>query len=553
MSLRTKKHLASPFHNDLINSKKNLLNLTKEYFFKKLINNENKDSPKILVLDEKNFQIISILFSKKDLNDHQIFIFENINNNKNIKKIDYAKTICILEPSDNNIQKLKNELQKTPRSNEYYIYFTDFLDTDTYNKISTLVCPKVKILSELYLSVMINHYYCFYLPKEINYDEKNISKYLFNLALSLDLYPDIITSRTKNCQIIGNLLKNKFDQYENKNLKSKSLILILDREIDIITPLLTSWSYLSMIHEYLQIINNMVNIDNEKLMIDFDNDIFLKQNYFCNYGELGEKVKQWVNDLKNRNDKIKKMKEEKDIKSLTYNSLEHIEFNKCFTKHLNITNQIFNKIKSNKLLKISECEQELMCNENLNPKEILKILVELIKDVDIEEKYKIKLSLLYLLRYSFDKKKVNDISTLFQMDVSNYNKILEPFIKTFNENTNMVKIPGNKNMLFSFISKVFTNKESENVYLRYKPVIKNILENCLQGIKFDDQKFQYINNNYNRYGTIIIYIRGGITYEELYYVNDLNNKNLNTNIYLGGDCILNTDLYMSQILNNNKY
>merc|ERR1711881_461532 len=83
-----------------------------------------------------------------------------------------------------------------------------------------------------------------------------------------------------------------------------TLLLILDRREDPVTPLLKQWTYQAMAHELIGITHNVVDIskcpggkkDQEELVLDPRTDSFFKDNMHLNFGEIGENIKQLVEE-----------------------------------------------------------------------------------------------------------------------------------------------------------------------------------------------------------------------------------------------------------------
>jgi hypothetical protein len=55
-------------------------------------------------------------------------------------------------------------------------------------------------------------------------------------------------------------------------LDQRAILIITERKEDVVTPLLTPWTYLAMLHEFIGVFNNKVDIIN-------------KQKAFMNQGE----------------------------------------------------------------------------------------------------------------------------------------------------------------------------------------------------------------------------------------------------------------------------
>ncbi len=72
------------------------------------------------------------------------------------------------------------------------------------------------------------------------------------------------------------------------NSDEQSVILVLDRVDDPVTPLLNQWTYQSMIHELVGIRHHRVQLSTQKeeIVCNPEFDDFFRENMYLNYGEL---------------------------------------------------------------------------------------------------------------------------------------------------------------------------------------------------------------------------------------------------------------------------
>lgn len=155
---------------------------------------------------------------------------------------------------------------------------------------------------------------------------------LLAVLLSLKKKPDIRYSCSSEAakKLSGDLLAEMSGEQELFTFHQEpTLLLILDRKDDVVTPLLTQWTYQSMVHELLGISHNRVNLDPSKkkkskdslggkdaqkpkplktqeeknaealhdIVLSSEQDDFFKQTMFVNFGELGIRVKKLVADF----------------------------------------------------------------------------------------------------------------------------------------------------------------------------------------------------------------------------------------------------------------
>lgn len=89
-------------------------------------------------------------------------------------------------------------------------------------------------------------------------------------------------------------------------------------------------------------------------------------------------------------------------------------------------------------------------------------------------------------------------------------------------------------------------KGVENVYTQHQPLLRQILEDLIKG-KLRSNLFPCLGSPHEgRVANILVFVIGGITYEEAYTVHQLN-SNLKVQILLGGTSILNSQSFLQQV------
>ncbi|CAF4440088.1 unnamed protein product, partial [Adineta steineri] len=85
----------------------------------------------------------------------------------------------------------------------------------------------------------------------------------------------------------------------NTNDFNQTIVLIIDRREDAITPLLNQWIYQAMVHELIGIKNNRVNLNQvpgitkelEEVVMNAEYDEFYSNNLYSNFGEIATNIK----------------------------------------------------------------------------------------------------------------------------------------------------------------------------------------------------------------------------------------------------------------------
>lgn len=405
--------------------------------------------------------------------------------------------------------------------------------------------------------------------------------------------------------INSNLNNNLFDDL-NRTSDVPPTLLILDRKSDPITPLVLPWTYQSMIHELIGINRNVVDLkeSNEQLTLSESQDKFFQETMYMNYGDLTDRFQKYV-------DEYKKQTKQTSIENLKTQDLS--EFKKILTKfpefkklsnnilkHLNIISEIDKQISRQNLWAVGELQQTIACDLE-NYQTIKTKLIDLIADHTVTTQNKVKLLLLYVAKFPNKQSdlggmlaKLNDPVTTSPPPTITQTTLIKQFGRYFgsikklsslesSNNTN-----GNIGQLFNKnrikIQQLFNSNndndthsmpKTDNIFMQYIPKLNDILAQItnptpqkgpgaqhhlnqnpdqveLATMAPDVVTKQYGESHNQAAQEVIIYFKGGATYEEARLVHELSKVNTRVKYIIGGDGILNSSQWlerMSDIVN----
>jgi len=222
-----------------------------------------------------------------------------------------------------------------------------------------------------------------------------------------------------------------------------------------------------------------------------------------------------------------------------------------FTKHIYICDEFNKVIKTQKLMEVSELQQEL-ANKNEHSTQLQK-LNELIESPDINADDKIKLLLLYALRYEINSS--NQILALTQklinlgVDTEKV-KLINAVLKYGGAQVRVGDLYSNRT--FTAIGKSFLKSFQgvEHNLLAHKPLLNDILEQlAINKLPLPDYPCLLGGPKDNKVVDIIVFVIGGITYEEARFVHEMNvTKSLGgARIILGGTTIHNAKTFLAEL------
>ena len=84
-----------------------------------------------------------------------------------------------------------------------------------------------------------------------------------------------------------------------ESCRSDTVIVIMDRSEDPVSPLLNQWTYEAMVHELIGLKNNRVTAPEEGLkniVLSAQHDEFYTKNRYLNFGEIGHNIQVLINE-----------------------------------------------------------------------------------------------------------------------------------------------------------------------------------------------------------------------------------------------------------------
>lgn len=337
-----------------------------------------------------------------------------------------------------------------------------------------------------------------------------------------------------------------------------SLLLIVDRRNDLITPLVNKWTYYAMIHEQLDIVNGRISLldspnrqpkDPKEMLISMEKDQFFESNYFKNYGELGSTLKGAVENLKSLTKSQHKVETMEDMKRFIDEYPETKRLASNLHNHVFLMSELTRIVTEHNIIQISECEQEMACSL-ASHSEILKNIKGFISSSSIRPIDAMRLVCLYAVCYP-EKSNLADLAKLLKTrpDVPAsdieflrqfrrfiLSKPQNPLDETMQQVTRMI-VQGVKGV--------------ENTLTQHKPSLSKIIEELLKkGQKLRESDFAFHGERYKEEPPkkIIVFIVGGTTYDEALVADQINRTRCgDVQVIIGGTSIHNFKSFMEEV------
>ena len=476
---------------------------------------------KILVLDSHTKDILAPLFKLSEFRDAGICAHFLITNAKTaineLPAIYYVSDFSALTP----------DILKLLYSN-YYIYSSSQIKRNELENLAvklseTQQAKRIKCIGDTFTDFISLQSNLFTLNLKDSYIKdysREIVTGLFSVFATVKSHPLIIgnlhTTGIKNN--ILKLLENKIRQ--TKILKNdavkRPLLILVDRDIDLVTPLMHSLGFLEIIDDLFDLELNKVNLGDSTMNIDTDSEFFENQ-WFNEFVEVVELI----------NTEVLTFKKEMAIKNLNASDI---------TKMLEVAPELQKK---------NEVVTNLM---NISLK-----AVQEIKKRHLDE--------FYSMEHNFNKDDLMDLSEkgndedIIRLCISLMGSKNANFIRPLLEKRNI------QTKVIEYMKKFFTEENSYGSFLTNK--VKNLffsktnpmvtyVESILLKIKSNSlsEYFETSSNESNillsEISEIFVFCNGGVTYTELSKIREIEEK-YKIPVVLGGTEIINAKKLISQI------
>uniref|UniRef100_A0A915JBC1 Vacuolar protein sorting-associated protein 45 n=1 Tax=Romanomermis culicivorax TaxID=13658 RepID=A0A915JBC1_ROMCU len=562
---------------------------------------------KVLLMDTETISMISSVFAQSEIMLKEIYLFERIDNEQAKREpICYLKCVAFLRPTPENLELLEKEL-KNPKYGQYYLYFSNVIsksdvkhlaeadEQEVVREVQSFPCEEQR--NEIFMDYVAVHDHVFHLSSSPCYSlnfqsfsstaaSKRCIQGLASVCLSLKKLPIIRFQKSSQLsERVANDLKSLFTKESKlfdfpRRSEVQPLMLILDRRMDVLTPLLNQWTYQAMVHELLGLKNNRVNLENvpgvskemREVVLNPFQDEFYSENLYSNFAEIGQSIKDLMEKFQAQTQTHKKLESIADLKSFVDQYPQFKKMSGAVAKHVTLVAELSRLVAERNLLEISEIEQQLVCHDDHNQcLQAIKRLIQNPKTTDLDA---LRLVSLYAVR--FENHQNNDTSALIdqyvrrssrgsastsQNEIQQKHQSCRNFIKKLLD-LGGSKVRTNPGELFGQISDIdplaMTRKlikglkGIENIYTQHKPHILHILDQLTKGkLNFNNYPFATTNENLPpqpmRLHVVMIFVIGGITYEECMAVHTFNKLNPSLKVILGGTSIHNTKSFIREV------
>ncbi|KAL2023420.1 hypothetical protein VTK56DRAFT_2777 [Thermocarpiscus australiensis] len=318
------------------------------------------------------------------------------------------------------------------------------------------------------------------------------------------------------CMHLARFVQQELDGYQQYNRsfpppspRPQSVLLITDRSMDLMAPLVHEFTYQAMIHDLLPIrdqdgkVTFRMTVNEGPAAEEKDMEIAEKDALWVDsrHRHMKDTIDKLMNDFKNFLDKNPGNKDSggtslNDIRKMLANLPQFQEMKQAYTLHINMAQEAMNIFQKHKLSDVASAEQTLatgLDEENKKPKNILDQVVRLLDDPDVTPADRLRLIAIYVLyrdgiiqkdlqrllwhaslqrsRNSLDQEAIENLEALGARPLRELKEPRQPPPPLFERNT---KVPVNEDYILS----------------RFEPAVKHMLEHLCAG-DLDTNLFPY--------------------------------------------------------------
>jgi vacuolar protein sorting-associated protein 45 len=585
---------------------------------------------KAFLVDDETTRILGVAQSQSTLLERDVFLIDHLKTNRSADMVHIA-AIVFVRPTAENVRLLRTELRRASFGS-YHIFFTNFVRATYLEEIADS--------DESCLVTQVGEYFADFVALDSSLFSFNVSPCLdatlgagasaanpyfertvdgiLALLLALKRRPFIHYQGSSSiCRNLAERVSVRMEQeaglFGFRSQEVPTMLLLLDRREDPVTPLLNQWTYEAMVHELIGVKNNRVSLqeapnvpdDLREVVLDPAADDFYLRNRFENFGALGINLKVLVDGFSSQ---TRSHSDLSSIEAMMHFVGSYPEFRKTManvSKHVALSSELSRQVEKGSLLEVSQLEQDLACREAEG--EHRRRLLDALANPKVAQSDKLRLVMLYSLRYEESPQIRNALDALVtalrKAGIGpNGLQLISDLKRYAGAEKRSGDIFSNRSF-FALASNTVRRGIGgvDNVYTQHEPLLAYTLDDLLRGRAKTSQFPSLLSDDFRAgdgYGgavsdviadprleangpkpastlirpprEVIVFIAGGVTYEESKCVSGINGgphsfkplegsttasaaaaaKLSKTRIVLGGSCVTNSTLFAVEISKN---
>jgi len=586
----------------------NVITVAQDYVLR-MLGSKPAAGMKVLLMDVETAGIVSLVVNQSTALQKEVYLFERIDNPKR-EALLHLRCVAFLRPTQENFRLLCAELAD-PKYREYHLFFSNTTTKGRLEELAQADEHRVVIQVQEFFAdfFAINpDFYTLYTPhpamsaREYGWQDtqNRIVDGILSIMLAMKRRPMIRYSAGSDmCRgvttEIMRRMKQDQDLFDYRRTEPLPLLLILDRKDDPVSPLLFQWTYQAMVHEVFGLVKNRVDFstapssdggaagaaaaggaakdkkkkdDLREVVLSCEQDAFFKDTMYLDFGDLGEAVKNLLEQYQEQSKGNESIQSLEDIRRFLDRYPEFRKMGASASKHVALMDEISKYIRTHKMMDVvGKLEQELACHQD--PANAVRQVYEAIDMPDLLPSDKLHLAMLYALRYEAEVNMTELHGHLIRGGVSPEDAAkVQTLLKYSNSHNRAVDLYSNSTIWSRAASSVKRGiRGVQNIFQEHTPYLVSIIDAATKG-KLKDSQFPLILESLPPVSggpaaasaaasaaatakptEIIVFIIGGATFEEAFHVNRINTTPASppVRVILGGTTILNTKSFIKNL------
>lgn len=495
---------------------------------------------KVLLLDSDTIPIVAVAYGQSQLLERGVFLVDDVTRaaTSGRNRMLSMRCVAFVRPVPSSLKAL-NEVVKAGLYQTYTLGFSNAVATEALNALAySDEHELVQRVEEYFADFIAINADCMILPsptKKIPLVSAQATsdfltrqvQGLTSACLALRRKPllrfqsNSPLARRLSAEMV-NIMRSDMELFDFK--AKDTVIVIMDRADDPVTPLLTPWTYQAMLHELVGLTNNRLVLPDQKpddgYVFCQADDAFFDANMFSNWGDLCVNVKAYVDQYRATTNFDRTNATLEELKQFMQKLPQTKQMTGAVTKHTTTVSHLSDVIRKRHLLEVSLLEQNILQDNSAS--EHWQRIQEFARNPAIDRKDITRLCLLFSLKYEL--KSTGPRKTDELLLSSPGGQVLAQQLREYFGDRNPATLFRPGGVVGSVVSMIKGFSEEQNIYTQHEPLMKRHITNIAQG-KLDPEQFPYVqppSNPMFKPKEVILCIVGGAAFEEAALVHKIN-------------------------------
>lgn len=538
---------------------------------------------KVLLVDDGALPMVATAFSQTELLKHGVYLVESLNSaarQRNLMKM--LRCYILLRPSLSSVEAACVELRMA-KYRSYHIFFCGATSAEMLDRLANADSDSlVEEVQEVFCDFNAVNKDAFVLetppPQSLvssfmsASQVRRLAEGLASLMVAQRRRPRI--RYQKNSPFVQrlaaelvNVLKSDPGLYDYP--ARDTVLLLLDRNDDPLTPLLTPWTYQAMLHEHIELRSNTLKLpadvqgaEEEGYVFSEHDDAFFANNMFNNWGDLCNNVKKYVDQCKEALNLDRPTATLEELKAFMQKIPQTKNLTGSVTKHTTVTTYLSGVIKKRNLLEISLLEQDMIASSDQSNHWTR--LQTFASRPSTSQEDLTRLCLIYHLRYE-KPGGASQVAPYLDRVNSNYALLLSKLRQYYGLHRNADRLFAATGVMAQIVK---TFVDVGNIYTQHEPVLKRTLQQLYSG-QLNTASYPYLEQPTSSSGgggvanaehkpmEVTVYMCGGYTFEEAALVHGINArtayKPADAASFAGGGSSIKASIGGEDVLNTHSF